>query len=130
MTTTTRRPNAKQREVLVDAIAAADEARQLAAALKDAERARKSAESEALAVLRQIGGSVRVKDETGKTRTISIDNARNFTASGTREERLSFARAYGLKTTEPDCSTGTLKTMKSAAIASGVLASVPCIAID
>ena len=110
-TTATKRPNAKQREILVEAIAAADEARRIAAALRDAERARKSAEAEAIAVLRQIGGSVRVKDETGEIRSIGIDDSRKYTAGGTREDRLSFAAAHRLKTTEPDCTTGTLKTM-------------------
>ena len=128
--TTTRRPNAKQREILVEAIAAADEERELAAALREASKARKTAEAEAIAVLRQIGGDVRLKDEAGQLRSIAIDESRKFTAGGTREDRLSFARAYGLKTTEPDCTTGTLKTMQSAALAAGVLSAVPCLSID
>ena len=128
--TTTRRPNAKQREILVEAIAAADEAKEIAAALREAEKARKAAESEAIAVLRQIGGAVRLKDETGDLRKISIDESRKFTASGTREDRVAFATAHRLKTTAPDCATGTLKTMAAAAIAAGLLRPVPTIAID
>lgn len=130
MTTATKRPNARQREILVEAIAAADEERELAAALREASKARKTAESEAIAVLRQVGGSARVKDETGEIRSIEIDESRKYTAGGTREDRLSFAAAHRLKVTSPDCTTGTLKTMKSAAIAAGLLVSVPCLAID
>ena len=130
MTTATKRPNAKQREILVEAIAAADEERELAAALREASKARKTAESEAIAVLRQVGGSARVKDETGEIRSIAIDETRKFTAGGTREERLKFAEVHRLKVTSPDCTTGTLKTMAAEAIAAGVLCSVPCLAID
>ena len=130
MTTATKRPNARQREILVEAIAAADEAREAAEALREAERARRSAEAEALEVLRQIGGSARLKDETGSIRAVEIDEGRKFTAAGSRADRLQFAAVHKLKTTEPDCTTGTLKTMAAEAVAAGLLCPVPCLAID
>ena len=128
--TATKRPNARQREILVEAIAAADEARELAAALREAEKKREATESEALAVLRHIGGPVRVKDETGEIRSIEINESRKFTAGGAREDRLEFAAVHKLKTTSPDCATATLKTLAPEAIAAGVLVPVPCLSID
>lgn len=128
--TATKRPNARQREILVEAIAAADEERELAAALREASKARKTAESEAIAVLRQIGGSARVKDEAGELRSIEIDETRKYTATGTREDRLEFAAVHKLKTTSPDCATATLKTLAPEAIAAGLLCPVPCLSID
>jgi len=131
MKTQAKRPNARQLEILRDAITAAEAAADAAKELREAERAWKAAESEALAVLRQIGDEPRtIRDDSGKLRRLSIDLTRSFRAAGTREERLEFAELHNLKTTAPDCSTATLKTMSGAAIARGILEAVPRIAIE
>ena len=126
MATKTRLTQA-QRETLQELLRAAAKATAAAAALKAAQKELETAERAALPILSE---PQRIKDENGTTRTISIILDKSYTRGGTTESRLSFARAYGLKTTEPDCTTGTLKTMKSAAIAAGVLVPVPCIVID
>jgi len=131
MKTATKRPNARQLEILRDAITAAEAAAEAAKELREAERTWRAAESEALAVLRQIGEEHRtIRDDAGRLRRISIDLTRSFRATGTREERLEFAELHNLKTTKPDCSTATLKTVAGAAIARGILAAVPRIAIE
>lgn len=131
MKTATKRPNARQLEILRDAIQAAEAAAEAAAELREAEKIWKAAESEALAVLRQIGDEPRtIRDEAGRLRRISIDLNRSFRAAGTREQRLEFAELHNLKTTAPDCSTATLKTVAGAAIARGILEPVPRIAIE
>jgi hypothetical protein len=128
---TTKRPNQKQLEILRDAIQAAEAAAEAAAELREAERTWRAAEAEALAVLRQIGDEPRtIRDDSGKLRRLSIDLTRSFRAAGTREDRLQFAELHNLKTTAPDCSTATLKTMAGAAIARGILEPVPRIAIE
>jgi len=128
---TTKRPNQKQLEILRDAIQAAEAAAEAAKELREAERTWRAAEAEALAVLRQIGDEPRtIRDDAGRLRRISIDETRSYKAIGTREERLEFAELHNLKTTAPDCSTATLKTMSGAAIARGILEAVPRIAIE
>ena len=131
MTTTTKRPNARQLEILRDVVQASEAAAEAAKELREAEKAWKTAEAEALAVLRQIGGEPRtIRDDAGSLRKISIDVTRSFKAIGTREDRIEFATLHGLKITEPDCSTATLKTLKGAAIARGLLEVVPRILIE
>ena len=131
MKTQAKRPNARQLEILRDAITAAEEAAAAAAELRQAEKTWKAAEAEALAVLRQLGRQTgTIRDDTGRLRRLSIDLTRSFRAAGTREDRLQFAELHNLKTTAPDCSTATLKTMSDAAIARGILEVVPRIAIE
>lgn len=131
MTTTTKRPNARQLEILRDVVQASEAASEAAKELRLAEKEFKAAESEALAVLRLIGGGPRtIRGDSGSLRTISIDLTRSYRATGTREDRLQFAESHGLKTTLPDCATSTLKTMPAAAIARGILEAVPRILIE
>ena len=126
-TTTKTRISPAQREVLLGLIRAAEAAKAVAAVLAAAEDKLKRAERDALPILSE---SRTIRDDSGALRTISVSLDKSFTAAGTPEQRVIFAKKHGLKVSAPDCTTSALKSVASEATEAGLLVAVPKIVID